>query len=777
MKKYLIAGALALVCNGLLTSCSEDLDNYSSLEEAKKAQFAQNFEKFYGTPDPNQDWGFGEASVVAAARSARVARTRSQGDNSCGECIKPDMPNFPNYSTQYPNYTTPAPITEYERAYVKKWFEEHPGFTSGLNVNNFYIQLVWGEANKTYNVYWNYKTNGQYSRNDFTIQATMDYLCVGNGTDYTHALDFNANDDGTSWKAVYMKNSSALSFKYHSTWSNQEFTYFKCAEIDVPGVGTGWYVGLCMYGEKDDNGPQKLNYDMKTSEYCDDWILKVIPGEGSTITYEKVPKVYKKKEVTVHKWVFCEDLGSSATNKDYDYNDLVFDAKIIKEYKILRDADGNETDYTEDTDTTYYAEVTPLAAGGELTIKFDKFSKTAHGMFANGIADNVLINTCRENQEISMSHQEGVFASPEFYEFSSKDDANIDNIKVLVRTQTAAYDLQAYKGEAPHKICVPAGTRWTYERTDIKDAYTGFINYVSTGIEPWSSTGVEENLYPLEAAAYDMRTDMTGTISYEEVSSLTPVTTYSYTLADATNEHLLWNDVSGNTKFTSNWSVNIPISVESINAADIGNGTIIRFYFTCDQSYMLKVTDNSWEDFDLGNAGWNLNFQQGTAKNGYVEFKLNPTTANRFKQSGLIIYGTNVTALAITYDNSQKVTNETPSTPGKTTLVNGPLNGMTIIDAANFNNIHAGDEIRIYYTSLGQWYWQVQTWEGYNKGYSYTIEGWGGTSINTNNNFLNTTEKYITLPIDANLITMLQARGIRIQCDQIEVTEIALIRK
>ena len=768
---------MALVCNGLLTSCSEDMGDYSSLEEAKKAQFAQNFEKFYGTPNPNQDWGFGEASVVAAARSARVARTRSQGDNSCGECIKPDMPNFPNYSTQYPNYTTPAPITEYERAYVKKWFEEHPGFTSGLNVNNFYIQLVWGEANKTYNVYWNYKTNGQYSRNDFTIQATMDYLCVGNGTDYTHALDFNANDDGTSWKAVYMKNSSALSFKYHSTWSNQEFTYFKCAEIDVPGVGTGWYVGLCMYGEKDDNGPQKLNYDMKTSEYCDDWILKVIPGEGSTITYEKVPKVYKKKEVTVHKWVFCEDLGSSATNKDYDYNDLVFDAKIIKEYKILRDADGNETDYSEDTDTAYYAEVTPLAAGGELTIKFDKFSKTAHGMFANGIADNVLINTCRENQEISMSHQEGVFASPEFYEFSSKDDANIDNIKVLVRTQTAAYDLQAYKGEAPHKICVPAGTRWAYERTDIKDAYTGFINYVSTGIEPWSSTGVEENLYPLEAAAYDMRTDMTGTISYEEVSSLTPVTTYSYTLADATNEHLLWNDVSGNTKFTSNWSVNIPISVESINAADVGNGTIIRFYFTCDQSYMLKVTDNSWEDFDLGNAGWNLNFQQGTAKNGYVEFKLNPTTANRFKQSGLIIYGTNVTALAITYDNSQKVTNETPSTPGKTTLVNGPLNGMTIIDAANFNNIHAGDEIRIYYTSLGQWYWQVQTWEGYNKGYSYTIEGWGGTSINTNNNFLNTTEKYITLPIDANLITMLQARGIRIQCDQIEVTEIALIRK
>ena len=777
MKKYLIAGALALVCNGLFTSCSEDMGYYSSLEEAKKAQFAQNFEKFYGTPNPNQDWGFGDASVVAAARSARVARTRSQGDNSCGECIKPDMPNFPNYSTQYPNYTTPAPITEYERAYVKKWFEEHPGFTAGLNVNNFYIQLVWGEANKTYNVYWNYKTNGQYSRNDFTIQATMDYLCVGNGTDYTHALDFNANDDGTSWKAVYMKNSSALSFKYHSTWSNQEFTYFKCAEIDVPGVGTGWYVGLCMYGEKDDNGPQKLNYDMKTSEYCDDWILKVIPGEGSTITYEKVPKVYKKKEVTLHKWVFCEDLGSSATNKDYDYNDLVFDAKIIKEYKILRDADGNETDYTEDTDTTYYAEVTPLAAGGELTIKFDKFSKTAHGMFANGIADNVLINTCRENQEISMSHQEGVFASPEFYEFSSKDDANIDNIKVLVRTQTAAYDLQAYKGEAPHKICVPAGTRWTYERTDIKDAYTGFINYVSTGIEPWSSTGVEENLYPLEAAAYDMRTDMTGTISYEEVSSLTPVTTYSYTLADATNEHLLWNDVSGNTKFTSNWSVNIPISVESINAADVGNGTIIRFYFTCDQSYMLKVTDNSWEDFDLGNAGWNLNFQQGTAKNGYVEFILNNTTANRFKQNGLIIYGTNVTALAITYDNSHKgISGGGQSGSGNTAFWSSTNYGyQSLITTSEL--INAGIDsnkpmtVKISGTPLSWGWGEIKIY----KDWETLITT--GSNYSPNYTHFDENPSYVAIPISVTEIQEILATvGMRIEINNFNTTKVELLQ-
>ena len=773
MKKYLIAGALALVCNGLFTSCSEDMGNYSSPEEAKKAQFAQNFEKFYGTPDPNQDWGFGEARVAAA-------RTRGQGDNSCGTCIKPDM-------TNYPSATAPAEITDAERSYVKNWFETHPGFTEGLNISNFYVQHVWGLASKPYKVWYeaydqNYMNNhpgatSNYYRADYYDNGTIDYLSVGDGTNYTHLLDFNSNNAGTQWKTIYMENSSALSFKYHCSWSSEEFTYFKCAEIDVPGVGKGWYVGMCMYGEKYDNGYRKINKDSLDLQYADDWIVKVIPGNGSTIINNKVSKVYKKKTVLVHKWVFCEDLGSSASNKDYDYNDLVFDAKVIDEYKVLRDADGNETTYTDDPSHTYYTEVTPLAGGGELTIKFNALSTNAHEMFNPAVASNVLVNTCRFNQEISMSHVEGRAGTTGVIPFNTYNEAiDINNVVVMVRSSQAAYELSAYKGEAPHKICVPVGTRWAYERTDIKDAYTGFEDYVAGGAEPWSTTGVEDNLYPLDGVAYEMKNDKTGTSSYEEISS-SSTTEYSYTLADATNEKLLWSDVSGNTKFTSNWNVNIPISAEKINTADVGNGTVIRFYFTCNENYMLKVTDNTWDEFDLGNADWNLNFQQGSAKNGYVEFRLNNTTANRFKQNGLIIYGTNVTALAITYDNSHKVTNETPSPSGKTTLVTGPLNGQVTIEASNFNSIKAGDEIRIYYTSLGQWYWQVQTWEGFNQGYSYTIEGWGGTLINTNNNFLNTSEKYITLPIDANLITMLQERGIRIQCDQIEVTEIALIRK
>lgn len=701
-----MAGALALFCNIFLTGCGEDLDNYGSLEEAKKAQFAQNFEKFYGKISPTQDWGFGDATVSAAR-----ARTRGTGDNSCGTCIKPDM-------TNYPSANAPADITDYERQYVKNWFETHPGFTSGLNISNFYVQHVYGEASKPYKVWYdhydqNYMTNhpGATSdtyRDDYWDNGTIDYLCVGDGTNYTHLNDFNSNDAGTNWKTIYMENSSALSFKYHCSWSSEEFTYFKCAEIDVPGVGKGCYVGMCMYGHKYDNGDRWINKEPWLDEYADDWIVKVIPSSGNSISVDKTTKVYKKKTVVVHKWVFCEDLGSSASNKDYDYNDLVFDAKIIDECKVVRDADGNETAYTDDPSHTYYAEVTPLAAGGELTIKFDKFNTSVHGMFASGIADNVLINTCGENQTIAASHQERLLASTQNYTFSSESEADINNIEVLVRTQTAVYDLAAYKGEAPHKICVPAGTRWAYERTDIKDAYTGFTSYVGGGDEPWSTTGVDANLYPLEGAAYDMKTDKTGTVSYEEISSST-TTTYDYTLADAANEHELW---TGNVDF-GNWNGNnnVTISAADLSAAEIGNGTVIRIYGVSNGAHEIKAIykwNDDPENPDLGDSNWitgnDKNHYSASKVNGCITLTLNSTTAENFKNIGMILYGDNFRALCVTYDNSKKGT----SSGGSGTTI---WTGAQTVDWAlslmipkeTFANATSTSTLRFYGTGGDDW--------------------------------------------------------------------------
>lgn len=780
MKKYLIAGALALVCNGLLTSCSEDLGDYSSLEEAKKAQFAQNFEKFYGTPDPNQDWGFGEARVAAA-------RTRGQGDNSCGTCIKPDM-------TNYPTATAPADITDAERSYVKNWFETHPGFTEGLNISNFYVQHVWGLASKPYRVWYecydqNYMNNhpgatSNYYRADYDDDGTIDYLSVGDGTNYTHLNDFNSNNAGTQWKTVYMENSSALSFKYHCSWSNEEFTYFKCAEIDVPGVGTGYYVGMCMAGNKYDNGDRYINKDSLDLQYADDWIVKVIPGNGSTIINNKVSKVYKKKTVLVHKWVFCEDLGSSASNKDYDYNDLVFDAKVIDEYKVLRDADGNETTYTDDPSHTYYTEVTPLAGGGELTIKFNALSTNAHEMFNPAVASNVLVNTCRFNQEISMSHVEGRAGTTGVIPFDTYNEAiDINNVVVMVRSSQAAYELSAYKGEAPHKICVPVGTRWAYERTDIKDAYTGFREYVDGGDEPWSTTGVEDNLYPLDGVAYELKNDQTGTSSYEEVSS-SSVTEYTYTLADAANEHKLFDDE----KDFGNWNGdnNISISGETLTAAEIGNGTIIRIYGVANGSFDIKaIYQDSWNDPDLGDTNWITNNEHNhysaSSASGYIQLTLNTTTANNFKTKGMRLYGNNFKALCVTYDNSHKVADETQDNPSDDAQIidvwsgtNDTNNTWATIYTGNgdkFNNASPGDCLRITaYAMPNTSWWQFNldntSWEVI---CDYIKDSTSGQTLSTLG--------YQDIVLDQTMIERLQKGGLMSYKSNLVFTKVQLVKK
>ena len=773
MRKYLIVGILALVGNIFMTSCHEDMENYSSLEEAKKVQFAQNFEKFYGKISPTQDWGFDNASAATSR-----AMTRSTGDNSCGTCIKPDM-------TNYPSANAPADITAQERAYVKNWFETHPGFTSGLNISNFYVQHVWGLASKPYKVWYNhydqnYMNNhpgasSNYFRDDYYDNGTIDYLSVGDGKNYTHLNDFNSNNAGTQWGTIYMENSSALSFKYHCSWSSEEFTYFKCAEINVPGVGKGYYVGMCMAGYKKDNGDRYINKDSLDLQYADDWIIKVIPGNGSSVVNTKTSKVLKKKDVLVHKWVFCEDLGSSSSNKDYDYNDLVFDAKIIDEYKVLRDADGNETAYTNDPSHSYYAEVTPLAAGGELTIKFDKISNTVHGMFANGIANNVLINTCRADQSIAASHQERLLAQTKKYEFASAADANINNIAVVVRTQTAAYALSAYKGEAPHKICVPAGTRWAYERTDIKDAYRGFEAYVGGGSEPWSTTGVEDNLYPLDGVAYEMKNDQTGTSSYEELSS-SSTTQYSYTLEDSANEHKLWDSEMD---FTWSNGQSIEISPAALTNANIANGTVIRIYGVANGSFGVKaiyLDSQSWDNIDLGDENWINSYNNTVDKcnysassvNGCIRLVLNPTTAANFKTKGMRIYGDNFKALCVTYDNSNTVTNTTPSTPssGGTEIWSGSksigFNLELLISKDKFANATSTSVIRFHGTDNGG---HKQIW--------LKTEGWQDIVCAYASNDW-PSSNYVDLTIGDYLSTI-KSNNITIQGAGVTITKIELI--
>jgi hypothetical protein len=322
---------------------------------------------------------------------------------------------------------------------------------------------------------------------------------------------------------------------------------------------------------------------------------------------------------------------------------------------------------------------------------------------------------------------------------------------------------------------VPAGTRWAYERTDIKDAYRGFEAYVGGGSEPWSTTGVEDNLYPLDGVAFEMKNDQTGTSSYEELSS-SSTTQYSYTLEDSANEHKLWDSEMD---FTWSNGQSIEISPAALTNANIANGTVIRIYGVANGSFGVKaiyLDSQSWDNIDLGDENWINSYNNTVDKcnysassvNGCIRLVLNPTTAANFKTKGMRIYGDNFKALCVTYDNSNTVTNTTPSTPssGGTEIWSGSksigFNLELLISKDKFANATSTSVIRFHGTDNGG---HKQIW--------LKTEGWQDIVCAYASNDW-PSSNYVDLTIGDYLSTI-KSNNITIQGAGVTITKIELI--
>lgn len=422
MKKYLMTGIAAIAMCAAFTSCSHDPGfEQMTPEQVVEANYEAAFIKAFGQPSPTHDWGFGKA-------------TRGITRGTCGDCYKYDM----QYDTpSFPKTGHPAAITDKEREYVKWWFENNPGLSEvGMDIHNFYLQHVWGQPNKPYTVV--------YERGNYSENGTMDYLEVGDGTNYTHVLDFNANGPG-SFGIVYMRNSSALGFGFHATWGDRrDYHNFKLAHIVADYEGEhidGWYVGLAMYAEKDDNGLRTMNGDKWN--YADDWILKIVPGDGEIIEENDYQGRIMAEDLTVK---------PNGAASDFDFNDVVFDWKI--EGKVatiqLRAIGGT----------------LPLTVGGQ----------EVHAKF--GVQPNVMVNTGVTTE-----------AEPAPYEYTFPD--NVDplpiNIPIFVTRSDGTYELTAERGKVASKINVSTSTKWVKEFKDIKEAYPGFKGWVEDENASWTS--------------------------------------------------------------------------------------------------------------------------------------------------------------------------------------------------------------------------------------------------------------------------------------------------
>lgn len=478
MKKYLMMGAAALTMGFAFVSCSSDDEIYNP--KAKSEQLAKNYaEAFvqqFGQPAANQTWGFGE--------TAKARQTRAEGPkcDTDGKFWLDDKSLLP----------VPAPITAAERAAVYAEFSKvHNDLGETIDWSDYYVQQVWSSKNDPANTYTSF--HGQNGGNEVQQKAAsshMDMLLCGLSD--THSNNFNAN--GTSpievWngkdyrsdnqKATYydsiqlIRNCDTKRFGYHNSLDSKD--HYEYIILKVNGsyyVGFDFCASYSFNTRTADGGFVKERYDQDPGEEFDtnfngytlrsndevvynsdgtikgykggdkdihrdhkynDWIVKISPAKQVT---EPVDEVKEQGRI------FCEDLG---TIGDFDFNDVVFDAKLYKSGKI---------------------EIDVFAAGGTLPIA------VAGEDITIGKMSNTGVNNGRPTQHISISAEEA----------TTNGWTSLISIPIVVtRDITDAVDgsveLTAEEGKAPQKICVPLTTDWVDEYVNINTAYPNFAKWV-----------------------------------------------------------------------------------------------------------------------------------------------------------------------------------------------------------------------------------------------------------------------------------------------------------
>ena len=415
-----MSGIAALsVCAGFI-SCSNHDEGFTTLQEAKYAEYQEVFVKTYGKISSTQDWGFGSAALTRSAETNSNEWGTNQNNGKYKDVLK--LSEIPA-------------ITPQELDDVLKVFNERgaASYEPAVDWSTFFVQQVYkGTASHPTHAVGQSVVGGNQ----------MNWLCAfdpaTNSDD--HVNNFN-NADGS---VMLMMNSSTRRFGYSSSSDNGHvFYYFRMEEIN--GM---YYVGFDFSAEG-----RNPNEQVDRDYIYNDWIVKIIPGQG-------YPKVKEQGRI------FCEDLGSIG---DFDFNDVVFDAKIYEAGNI---------------------DITVLAAGGTLPIS------VADTPIAPLMGS--MVNTGKKtvpSQKIQISAETA----------TQNGWTSLKSIPVEVTMKANQYDekimLKAEKGSAPQKICLPIGTKWADEYVDINAAYPSFKSWV-TGAEGYNSPVSVVN--PVEAVYVDL---------------------------------------------------------------------------------------------------------------------------------------------------------------------------------------------------------------------------------------------------------------------------------
>lgn len=143
MNKYLMIGAAALALGGAsLTSCSNEKDLYDPTANAQKflSDYAEAFYKVFGTPDQNQDWGFGDGTTRAGidVNDQDVAATHDYHNMNANEWADPTP------GKEFGGWIVPDSLTEGQKARVRAYFQANPNLTyQDPHWRHFFVQQTY----------------------------------------------------------------------------------------------------------------------------------------------------------------------------------------------------------------------------------------------------------------------------------------------------------------------------------------------------------------------------------------------------------------------------------------------------------------------------------------------------------------------------------------------------------------------------------------------------------------------------------------------------------
>lgn len=428
MRKLIFS--IVTILSVMLCSCtSHDFEGIDYADK-QKTTFADDFNSTFGVKASDYAghlWGT-EVVPMVDVTGLVPAGTRNAS------------PNGNEWASN--GYNVPGAITDSEREAVLAIFNQKgkSSYTSLVDWDCFFVQQV----------YKGVATYTNHAGGTVTGSEHMDWLCtvtnkhtevvswwpyeekVTIGSVYDdHINNFNNGNCGAWDGKMLMVNTNTNTFGFKSSEDNGHVFY----NFRMEKINGNYYVGF-DFEAAGANANEQVDRDL----IYNDWIVKIVPGRGVNPPYPDVERVR----------VMCEDLGTA--HSDFDYNDVVFDIKFIK------------------NGSTLTADIILQAAGGTLPLTVG--GQEVHNLFGVGITDMVNTGAGPSRSAVHFTVQ-----MPSSSYSTAWDAINALPIVVLYDNAVPIY-LTVNPGGPAEMIAVPTTTSWPGERQSIRNRYPAFVDWI-----------------------------------------------------------------------------------------------------------------------------------------------------------------------------------------------------------------------------------------------------------------------------------------------------------